>query len=43
MESADPKQPADLIERYRIDSAERESIVFTADDDAFLRAGAAQA
>jgi glutamyl-tRNA synthetase len=33
----------ELLDRWmRIDSADRESIVFTADDDAFLRAGASQ-
>jgi glutamyl-tRNA synthetase len=34
------KSASDLIGRYRIDSEARESIMFTADDDAFLRAGA---
>jgi len=31
------KSASDLIQAYRIDSAERESIVFTAEDDVFLR------
>jgi glutamyl-tRNA synthetase len=29
---------SDLVEHYKLDSADRDSIVFTADDDAFLRA-----
>jgi glutamyl-tRNA synthetase len=38
IESDRVSKASDLVEHYTIDSADRDSIVFTADDDAFLRA-----
>jgi glutamyl-tRNA synthetase len=38
IESDRVSKASDLVEHYKIDSADRDSIVFTAGDDAFLRA-----